>query len=308
MHTAIAISFFQLSRVPLAMCVAGILVSLIALWAARSDIARARGLDKIVTLGNLAFAAPMAVFGALHLWAVDFVLPMVPSYMPWHLFWAYFVGVALIAASLSIAAKILVRWSGLLLALMMLLFVVMMDIPGAVATPGDRFGWTLLLRELAFAAGGWLFAAPFLHGRYKTRLVTAGRIVIAVTSLFYGVEQVLHPHACPVVPLEKLMPAFIPAQLLIGYLTGAVLLGAGAFMLLGRKTRLAATCLGGWTLLMVLVVYGPILINALSVADAGINIEGINYFFDTLYFGGAVLALAQATPRTAAPANLFKQN
>jgi hypothetical protein len=53
--------------------------------------------------------------------------------MPFRLFWAYFVGVALIAASLSIAAKILVRWSGLLLALMMLLFVVMMDIPGVIS-------------------------------------------------------------------------------------------------------------------------------------------------------------------------------
>jgi hypothetical protein len=66
MHTALAVSFFQLPRVPIAMCLAGIAVSLIALWAARTDLARARGLDKIVALANLAFAAPMAVFGALH--------------------------------------------------------------------------------------------------------------------------------------------------------------------------------------------------------------------------------------------------
>ena len=49
--------------------------------------------------------------------------------MPWRLFWAYFVGVALVAASLSIATKIQVRWSGLLLGLTMFLFVAMMDIP-----------------------------------------------------------------------------------------------------------------------------------------------------------------------------------
>ena len=298
MQTALAVSFFQLSRVPLAMCVAGILVSLIALWAARTDLALARPLDKIVALGNLAFAAPMAVFGALHIWGVDFVRSIVPPYMPWPLFWAYFVGVALIAASLSIAARVLIRWSGLLLALMMLLFVVMLDIPGVVSTPGDRFSWTLLLRELAFASGGWLFAAPIYHGRFKTILITAGRIVIAITCLFYGVEQLLHPHSRPVVPLEKMMPDFIPAQLVIGYLTAAILLGAGAFMLLGKRTRFAATLLGAWTLLVVLIVYGPILIDALSTADVGANVEGINYFFDTLYFGGAVLALAQRGPRT----------
>jgi hypothetical protein len=298
MHTALAVSFFQLSRVPLAMCLAGIVVSLIALWAARVDLAHARPLDKIVSLGNLAFAAPMAVFGALHIWGVDFVRSIVPPYMPWPLFWAYFVGVALIAASLSIAARVLIRWSGLLLALMMLLFVVLLDIPGVVSTPGDRFSWTLLLRELAFAAGGWLFAAPFLADRFKAILIPAGRIVIAITSLFWGVEEALHPHSRPVVPLEKMMPAFIPAQDVIGYLTAAALIVAGSFMLLGRRTRLAATVLGGWALLMVLIVYGPILIDALSTTDLGANVEGINYFFDTLYFGGAVLALAQATPRT----------
>jgi uncharacterized membrane protein YphA (DoxX/SURF4 family) len=302
MQSAIAVSFFNLPRVPLAMCVAGIVVSVIALWAAGTDLIHARPLDKIVALANLAFAAPMAVFGALHIWGVDFVLAIVPAYMPWRLFWAYFVGVALIAASLSIATKIFVRWSGMLLALMMLLFVALLDIPGVASTPGDRFGWTLLLRELTFAAGGWLFAAPFLTGRSKSILITAGRIVIAITALFWGVEQCLHPHACPVVPLEKLMPAFIPAQLLIGYLTGAFLLGTGVFILLGKRTRLAATCLGGWTLLLVLIVYGPILISALSVSDVGANVEGINYFFDTLYFAGAVLALAAATLSGPTPA------
>ena len=33
------------------------------------------------------------------------MLAMVPSYMPWRMFWVYFVGFALIAASLSIATK-----------------------------------------------------------------------------------------------------------------------------------------------------------------------------------------------------------
>ena len=63
--------------------------------------------------------------------------------MPWRLFWAYFVGFALLAASLSIATKIQVRWSGLLFGIMMFLFVAMLDIPGALANPRDRFAWTL---------------------------------------------------------------------------------------------------------------------------------------------------------------------
>src|SRR5579864_6232162 len=153
MHTTILTAFLLISRTVVSMCTAGILLFLVALWAAKADIARARGLDKIVALSNLCFAVPLAVFGALHLSDVEFVTPMVPSYMPWPLFWAYFFGFALLAASLSIATKTLVRWSGLLFGIAMFLFVAMLDIPGALATPRDRFGWTLLIREMSFGGG-----------------------------------------------------------------------------------------------------------------------------------------------------------
>ena len=42
----------------------------------------------------------------------------------------------------------------------------------------------------------------------------------------------------------------------------------------------------------------PILIVSLSSPGTAVKVEGINYFFDTLLFAGAVLALASATPRT----------
>jgi hypothetical protein len=45
-------------------------------------------------------------------------------------------------------------------------------------------------------------------------------------------------------------------------------------------------------------IYGPILIASLDNPTTGVKIEGMNYFFDTMLFGGAILALASATPRT----------
>jgi hypothetical protein len=73
---------------------------------------------------------------------------------------------------------------------------------------------------------------------------------------------------------------------------------SGAFILLNKKTRMAATYLGAWIVLLVLFVYGPILIASLANPSTDLKIEGINYFFDTLLFAGAILALASATPRT----------
>jgi hypothetical protein len=86
--------------------------------------------------------------------------------------------------------------------------------------------------------------------------------------------------------------------MLISYLTGTILVVAGAFILLNKKTRLAATYLGTWIVLLVLFIYGPILIASLANPSTDIKIEGINYFFDTLLFAGAILALASATPRS----------
>lgn len=279
------------------MCAAGVLIFLIALWAARTHIAQARGMDKIAALSNLCFAIPLAAFGALHLSDVAFVLPVVPSYMPWRLFWAYLVGVALLAASVSIATRIQVRWSGLLFGITMLAFAVMTDVPGVLANPGNRFGWTLVIRELSFAGGGWLLAAHDMHGQGGIRLKTVGRVLVAIAAIFFGVEQLLHPVSCPGVPLEKLMPVWIPGRILIGYVTGAILLVAGVGILFARQVRTAAIYLGTWLVLLVVFVYGPILIAQLLSPDVAIQIEGINYFADTLLFAGAVLAVASATPR-----------
>src|SRR3984893_5597628 len=320
MQLTLLATFFEISPTVLSMCGAGILIFFVALWAARDDIAQARGLDKVVALSNLCFAAPLAVFGALHLAAAKALATMVPSYMPWPLFWAYFFGFALLAASLSIATKILVRWSGLLFGIAMFCFVAMMDIPGALQTPGDRFGWILAIRELAFGSGAWLPAAGAMSGKMtravsgsitkslsgtttntvtaqvKTTFLTIGRVVLGITAIFYGVEFFLHPQGVPALPLQKMIPDWIPAHLLINYLTGAILVVSGAAILLAKKTRLAATYLGAWIVLLVVVIYGPILFSALSNPSTEVKIEGINYFFDTLLFAGVMLALASATP------------
>jgi uncharacterized membrane protein len=302
MHSTILATFLEISRTAVSMCSAGLLLFLIALWTAKTDIARAGGLDKIVALSNLCFAIPLAVFGAEHLSGAKFIMLGVPSYMPWRLFFAYFVGFALLAASLSIATKIQVHWSGLLFGIMMVLFVAMLHIPRALANPRDRISWVIVVREMSFAGGGWILAGNAMReqgrGQGKGKLITVGRVLIAIAAIFYGVEHFLHPANVPGVPLEKLMPVWIPGRLIIGYLTGAILLVAGASILLAKKTRMAATYLGTWILLLVLFIYGPILIAALADPSTAVKVEGINYFADTLLFAGAILALASATPRT----------
>jgi uncharacterized membrane protein len=284
------------------MSAAGLTLLVIGLWSAEGEIIQARGIDKVVALTSVCFAVPLAIFGAEHFSLIDALASMVPSFMPWHLFWAYLVGVALIAAALSIATRILVRWSGLLFGIMMILFVAMMHLPGAVST-GSRILWTIVFRESSFAGGGWVLAGVAMGAstRYSKGLITVGRVLIAMAAIVFGVLHFLHPTGLPVVPLQKQMPAWLPAPAVIDYLTGASLVAAGVCFLLAHKIRIAATYLGAWILLLVVVIYVPVLIGALANPVAGTQIEGINYFADTLLFGGVVLSLAGIpdSPRTA---------
>jgi hypothetical protein len=55
------------------------------------------GAHTTIRLGRFLFALPLLVFGIQHSMYARYVATLVPSWIPGHLFWAYFVGVAFIA-------------------------------------------------------------------------------------------------------------------------------------------------------------------------------------------------------------------
>jgi uncharacterized membrane protein len=258
----------------------------------RDELPQAHGIEKIMPFGRLCFAIPLAVFGTEHFTDTTDIATMVPSWIPAHTFWVYLVGVALIAAALSIAVKVQSQLAATLLGAMFFLFVVLMDIPAALAEPSNRFSWTLALRELAFASGGFAIAGAQLSAKRAGAgpvVVAVARIAIGIAAVFYGVEHLLHPTLAPGVPLEKVMPEWIPGRILWAYVAGAALVVAGLCLLANKKTREAATYLGAMILVLVLFEYLPLLIASPT------DIVSVNYFFDTLMFGGAILVLADAS-------------
>ncbi len=262
---------------------------------ARKDVAAAHGLDKLTALACVFFAAPLAAFGAEHLTDAGDIAQLIPSWVPAHMFWAYFVGVALIAAGLSLSLKRYLRLTGALTALMFFLFVAMMHIPGVVANPRDRFSWAIAFRDLSFGSGALALAGAMSShslARDDNAAITVARVLLGLAMIVFGVEHFRHPAFVPVVPLEKMIPAWMPLPYLWGYITGAVLLIAGIAILINRYTRDAAVLAGLVIVLVTLFLYVPIL--AMARGDKDILV-GINYVFDTLLFGGAVLLLAMAT-------------
>jgi len=75
---------------------AGSIFLLAGLFAVRKELTLSHGLDKLAVLGPVFVAAPLALFGAEHFVAARFIVQAVPAWMPWRMFWVYFVGAALL--------------------------------------------------------------------------------------------------------------------------------------------------------------------------------------------------------------------
>jgi uncharacterized membrane protein YphA (DoxX/SURF4 family) len=288
---------FGLSAIAFWMYVCALLVSIIGLIKIFGELSQEHGVDKIMPFGRLFFAIPMAVFGSEHFTVTASIAALVPRWIPAHTFWVYLVGVAFLCAALSIAVLVKARLAAALVGMTLLLFVLVMDMPGVVANPHNRFFWALALRQLAFSGGAFAFAmSPWSIGPRKSSptpwkpvLAAVPRFFVGIPSVFYGVEHLLHPEYVPGIPLQKLTPDWIPGRILLSYFVGVILIVAGVCLLVNKKARLAATVLGLTILLTVLWIYLPMLLAAPR------DVVALNFFFDTLLFSGAILLLANST-------------
>jgi uncharacterized membrane protein len=279
-------------------CVAGLATIFL-----RSDWERARGADKLLLLGPIFYAAPLGGFGAEHFTQAAGIASIVPKFIPFHMFWALFLGACFIAASLSMVTRIQARLSASLVALNFFLFVLLMDAPGWAQQPGNRIFAMLTLRELAFSGGALALAASLAaqsNVQGSRIFATIARYFVAIPVLVYSIPQFLHADLLPGVPLQRATPDYIWGHSAWSYVAGLVYLVGGVLLLIGKNTRVAATWVGLTVFVVELVIYVPI-----AVVDRASLANGFNYMADTLMFCGAVFLLAGAMPREEARSTVF---
>ena len=288
------------------MYVAAFLLLIIGLIKISRELQRQAGMDKVMPLGRVFFAIPIAVFGTEHFTLTTTIAAMVPRWIPAHTFWVYVIGSGFLCAGLSMIVLARARLAAALVAMTFLIFVCTMDLPGALTHAHNRFAWELALRELSFGSGAFALAitlwnAPPAGPKPAPAWAALPRICIGMAAVLYGVEELLHPRHVPGIPLEMVTPAWIPGNMLVSYFVGMVLFFGGICLLANKKARLAATCLGLAVLLSVLWVYLPILVAAPK------SVEALNYFFDTLLFCGTLLLLANALEKEVAVAPSYAE-
>jgi len=245
--------------------------------------------EKFAALGALFYAVPLAVFGTQHFIDTASIMALMPFWIPAHRFFVLLVGGCLIAAGLSIATRIRSTLAAFLTAVMFVCFEGLMIIPGAVADPHNRFNWVIVFREFTFCAGALSIAAAHAStwsSRGRNAAQIFARLELGLALIFFAVQQFLHPAHVPGIPLELVTPAWIPGHSIWAYVTGVVYLAAGLCLLANRRARSAATAAGVMLLVLMLAVYLPMLVAK------PLDLEAMDYFFDTLLFCGGVLAVA----------------
>lgn len=262
-------------------------------------------IETFLKSGRYLLALPMVIFGIEHFIFANFVAMIVPPWIPWHLFWTYFVGIALIASGLSIMAGKYAHLAATLLATMILAFMLLIHSRLLAQMPGDAYAASPIFgpfpgrlnnafKDLGLSGAALIFAGTQSEAwrtSGKDKYLTLGRLIFAVSILAFGVLHFVYPAFAPgIPPMTTAISFFIPGQPFWSYLTGIAFLTAGASIFMNKKVRLAATLLGTTILLFALLVWVP------RLAAHPSDIAAANYLKDLGIAGGALI-LAGAFPK-----------
>jgi uncharacterized membrane protein YphA (DoxX/SURF4 family) len=109
--------------------------------------------------GYILFGVSLVIFGIQHLMYGPFVATLIPAWIPARLFWAYFVGVAFMAAALAISTHIQARLAAILVGVMFLTWFLILHLPRVFAAPHNGNEWTSAFVALAMSGAAFLLAA-----------------------------------------------------------------------------------------------------------------------------------------------------
>jgi putative oxidoreductase len=118
-------------------------------------------MKKITTLGRLLFAIPFALFGINHFLMTDYYLGVLTSFIPLGAYTIILTGIMLIAASISIITQKFVKFSTIMLAILLFLFIVTIHIPH-LFTDADKTATIIaLLKDISLMGGSLMIAGIY---------------------------------------------------------------------------------------------------------------------------------------------------
>jgi hypothetical protein len=112
--------------------------------------APATGSMSAYTAGRIIFALSLLIFGILHFQYADYIATLITDWIPFKLFWSYFVGVAFVLGFIAILTNVKIYLASTLLGFMFLFWVLFEHLPRVISKSGMEPEWTSLFIAAGF--------------------------------------------------------------------------------------------------------------------------------------------------------------
>lgn len=118
-------------------------------------------MKNMTTIGRILFAIPFAIFGINHFLMTDYYVGLLTSFVPRGAYTIILVGILMIAASISIISKKYVRFSTLMLAGLLFIFIVTIHIPHLLQDSDKTTTIIALLKDISLMGGSLMIAGIY---------------------------------------------------------------------------------------------------------------------------------------------------
>jgi len=122
--------------------------------------------QSIYRIGVVLYALVIGFFGVNHFLNGTGFQNTIPSFIPYHIFWVYLTGAALIAAAISFLTGKYTRAAGLFLALYLLVIVLTIHLPALIRSEGNpiiSIALTNLVKDSGLAGAALMIAGKGSH-------------------------------------------------------------------------------------------------------------------------------------------------